>query len=72
MNTVLRGLSVLSGVYIAALSMLHSQSSIGREVVIAGHLQDGEEFSLSLAICSHMDSVCSPPCGPLKRALAGR
>lgn len=39
---------MLSILYVAALSTVHSQSSIGREVAIPRHLQDGEEFSVSL------------------------
>ena len=48
MRTFLRALGVLSVLSIAPLSTAHSQSSIGREVAIARHLQDGEEFSVSL------------------------
>src|ERR1700738_2213871 len=32
-----------------AIATLESQSSIGREVAMAHHLQDGEEFSLPLS-----------------------
>ncbi|HEY1305093.1 MAG TPA: di-heme oxidoredictase family protein [Vicinamibacterales bacterium] len=48
MRTFLRMLGVLGVCYVGALSTVHSQSSIGREVAIARHLQDGEEFSISL------------------------
>lgn len=41
-------LGVLMIVYAAAMTTVHSQSSIGREVAIDRHLQDGEEFSVSL------------------------
>lgn len=42
---VLGGLII---VYSAAMTTVQSQSVIGREVAIAHHLQDGEEFSLPL------------------------
>lgn len=41
-------LGALLAVYSVAVSPVLSQSSIGREVSIARHLQDGEEFSASL------------------------
>ena len=44
----LRALAVLCVSYIAALVTVHSQSPIGREVAIARHMQDGEEFSIPL------------------------
>jgi hypothetical protein len=34
--------------FAAAVSTVLSQSPIGREVAISRHLQDGEEFSISL------------------------
>jgi len=48
MRRFLRVLSVLGVVYVSVLSSVHSQSPIGREVAISRHLQDGEEFSISL------------------------
>jgi hypothetical protein len=48
MTTIPIIVGVLSVFYVAALSAVHSQSSIGREVAIARHLQDGEEFSTPL------------------------
>src|SRR5262252_5469181 len=48
MRTFLRALGVVGVVCLAALSTVHSQPSIGREVAIARHLQDGEEFSIPL------------------------
>ena len=49
MRVFLRILGVLVVCYGAALTRVHSQSSsIGREVAIPRHLQDGEEFSLPL------------------------
>src|SRR5262249_28311400 len=41
-------LGVLLVFHVAAVSSVQSQSSIGREVAITRHLQDGEEFSISL------------------------
>src|SRR5205814_3857356 len=41
-------LGALLAVYSVAVTPVLSQSSIGREVSIARHLQDGEEFSASL------------------------
>src|SRR6516165_6809954 len=35
--------------YVGALSTVHTQSPIGREVAVPRHLQDREEFSVSLA-----------------------
>src|SRR5207244_3945821 len=43
-----RALAVSCVFYISALSTVHSQSRVGREVAIARHLQAGEEFSLPL------------------------
>ena len=48
MRAGLRVLSVLVVFYAAAVSSVLTQSPIGREVAIARHLQDGEEFSLPL------------------------
>jgi len=48
MRAFLRLLTVLGVGYVAALSTVHSQSPIGREVAVARHLQDGEEFSVAL------------------------
>src|SRR5947209_7490853 len=48
MRMFLRELAVLCVSYIAALVTVHSQSPIGREVAIARHMQDGEEFSILL------------------------
>src|SRR5262252_7015454 len=48
MRTFLRALGVVGVVYVSVLSSVHSQSPIGREVAISRHLQDGEEFSISL------------------------
>jgi hypothetical protein len=48
MRRFLRVLGVLVVFYGAALSTVLTQSSIGREVAIARHLQDGEEFSVPL------------------------
>jgi hypothetical protein len=51
-DTAMRMCARVTGVLIiicgVAIATLRSQSSIGREVAIARHLQDGEEFSLPL------------------------
>jgi cytochrome c peroxidase len=41
-------LGVLLVLWAAAMTTVHSQSSIGREVAIPRHLQDGEEYALPL------------------------
>src|SRR5258708_36989138 len=48
MRTFAGILGVLIIVYGAAATTVLSQSRIGREVAISRHLQDGEEFALSL------------------------
>ena len=48
MRMFVRALAVLCVLYIAAIATVHSQSPVGREVAIARHLQDGEEFSIPL------------------------
>src|SRR5439155_18518979 len=48
MRTCARLAGILFVFYSTALTTVLSQSSIGREVAIARHLQDGEEFSISL------------------------
>jgi cytochrome c peroxidase len=48
MRIFLRSSAVLAVLYVAAVATVYSQSSIGREVAIPRHLQDGEEFSIPL------------------------
>src|SRR5260370_30325384 len=48
MRAFARVLGVSVVFYCAALSTVLSQSSIGREVAIDRHLQDGDEFSIPL------------------------
>jgi hypothetical protein len=48
MRTCARLGGILFVFYSAALTTVLSQSSVGREVAIARHLQDGEEFSIPL------------------------
>src|SRR5471030_3304926 len=48
MRTSIRVLAALIVVYYFSLSSVLSQSTLGREVAIPRHLQDGEEFEISL------------------------
>jgi len=48
MNTLGRITAALGVVYIGALTTVSTQSQIGREVAIPRHLQDGEEFRVSI------------------------
>jgi cytochrome c peroxidase len=48
MRSFVKSIAVMFIMWGAAASMLMSQSSIGREVAVANHLTDGEEYSIPL------------------------